>query len=140
MITSTYEQNSTERQKHQLSPLNSTTPDRRSDSEKTNSTNLKKNNVFDTRAPCQVREILTNRKVYDQDSDKMIIVEFPEYVCDEAENQRRKKAGRIPTGFICEQLWAEEILFRDQEHRPIEIKINYRAGCELRCVSDNCER
>ena len=95
-------------------------------------------NVFDTRAPCQCKEILTNQ-IATEDGGKKVILEFPEYVCDIKENERREREGKIPQHHGCEQLTAKKMLFRDQEDEPIEIRISYRAGCELRCYSDNCD-
>ena len=92
----------------------------------------------DTLAPCQCKEIRTNVEVV-EDGGKRVMVEFPEYVCDQKENKRRAIEGLLPHADICEQLGAKRTLFRDADDQPIRVEIEYRAGCELRCVSDECD-
>ena len=91
---------------------------------------------FDWFAPCACREQLTNVRMVKEGVE--ILVEFPEYVCDNRENDRRSDAGRIPPGFSCAQLKTQMTLYRDQYEQPIELEVNYKAGCEMRCYNDNC--
>ena len=91
---------------------------------------------FDWLAPCACREQLTNARMVKDGVE--ILVEFPEYVCDNRENNRRSDAGRIPPGFSCSQLKTKMTLYRDQYEQPIEVEVNFKAGCEMRCFNDNC--
>ena len=78
--------------------------------------------------------VVTNTEVSYQ--DEMRRVEFAEYPCDEKENEKRENEGRIVTGFACVQLRTQRFTYKDVNERPIEVKVKFNAGCELRCVDD----
>ena len=69
---------------------------------------------------------------------RVVVIEFPEYLCENIENERRREHGEISDGFACLQLSSKRTIYRDQEDEPCRISVRYRAGCELRCVNDNC--
>ena len=93
-------------------------------------------NQIDSFAPCACREQLTNARMVKDGVG--ILVEFPEYVCDNRENDRRSDAGRIAPGYSCSQLKTKMTLYRDEYNQPIELEVKYRAGCEMRCYNQNC--
>ena len=66
-------------------------------------------------------------------------VMFPEYHCGDAINRKRKEEGLIAHGYSCTQLTGRQILYRDVLNKPIEVQIQYRAGCELRCTQSYCK-
>ena len=54
------------------------------------------------------------------------------------DNNKSITEGRVLDGYRCEQLMAYRTLYRDAQNQPIQVKIKYRAGCELRCVNEYC--
>ena len=95
---------------------------------------LKSCNNFDHYAPCSCVEVITSTKVHK--GGKTMVVEFPEYKCDEEGNSRR---GRIAPGYQCHQLTGYRTLYRDHNNNPIKVGIKYIAGCELRCINRYCQ-
>ena len=61
-------------------------------------------------------------------------IRFLEYEC-----QSFSPVIRIP-GFTCSQLSARRAIYRDVNDNPIYVNVNYMDGCELRCLSRNCEK
>ena len=95
-------------------------------------------NRRDKFAPCACKEILTNTEVHDEKTHRIIKVEFPEYTCDIKENNDRRSKGMIANGYACEQLRTRRILYRDVNDDPIKVQVSYEAGCELRCINQDC--
>ena len=104
-----------------------------------------KNGVFqpcnhdDVYAPCAFKIDWTNVDVHVKNGSK-VNVDFEEIICDEENNIKRVKAGKIPVWYKCTQLQSCRVLYRDSKQNPIEVTIAYKAGCELRCVNENCEK
>ena len=67
-------------------------------------------------------------------NERIIHLEYSEYVCDEKENLKRKEEGRISPLYICAQLKAKKVIYRDVAGVEIEEEVSYKAGCELRHV------
>ena len=86
--------------------------------------------------PCACRPKLTTTKIHAD--GKVVRVQFPEFLCDEATNRKRKRDGFIAEQYKCIQLTGRRILYTDIWNRPIEEEIRYRDGCELRCVNKFC--
>ena len=67
-------------------------------------------------------------------------VQFPESSCEDDENRERMKEGLIGPKYWCFQIRKEMTIYRDANNIPVEVTVNYKAGCELRCVEKNCGR
>ena len=87
--------------------------------------------------PCACTSTLSTSRIHSK--GKVVEVMFPEYHCVDAINRKRKEEGRIRNGYTCAQLTARQILYRDVWNKPIEVQIQYRAGCELRCTQSYCK-
>lgn len=86
--------------------------------------------------PCACAPTLTTTEVHME--GKIIIVNFPEFECQQSINDKRKLKGRIPVDYKCAQLTMKRTLYRDERGAPIEVDITFKAGCELRCINANC--
>ena len=98
---------------------------------------LKSNcNTADDFAPCACRARLTGTVVH-QDN-RRIAVEFLESACAIEENHRREKEGEIYAGYTCYQVRQPTHVHHDVYGKPIDVVVNRRVGCELRCVAKEC--
>ena len=86
--------------------------------------------------PCACFARLTNVVIHKQNED--ITVEFPEFRCDDAINKKREEQGRISVGYRCKELTAYRTLYEDVNHKSIEVRVKYSAGCEIRCLNPDC--
>ena len=66
-------------------------------------------------------------------------LQFHESVCEEYENRQKKEKGVIGSKYWCYQLRKEITIFRDVSNLPVEVIVNHRSECELRCIEKNCE-
>ena len=62
------------------------------------------------RSPCACMEVKSEsvRKY----TDAVVVFQYPEFSCNEEVNERRRKEGRIPDGFVCRQLVDERTVHR----------------------------
>ena len=98
---------------------------------------LKSNcNTADDFAPCACRARLTGTVVH-QDN-RRIAVEFLESVCNIEENHRREKEGEIFEDYTCYQVRQKTHIHHDVYGKPVDVVVNRRVGCELRCVAKEC--
>ena len=95
-------------------------------------------NQNDRYAPCACKVISTMTDIHQE--SKTVTVEFTEQVCMDKRNKKRAEEGRIPVGYKCTQLKGDITLYRDVHGNPIEIPIIYRAGCEARCLVQDCKQ
>ena len=93
-------------------------------------------NTRDHFMPCACQPTLTATKVHTD--GKVVKVMFPEFKCEETINEKRKDEGRIDPGYKCTQLSKSRVLYRDVWYQPIEVEVQYSAGCELRCINEQC--
>ena len=95
-------------------------------------------NVSNTRAPCACALVLTTLNVHKY--GKVMKIEFLESVCNKVENEEREREGRIARGYACKQLFTDQTVYRDVSGREVEVSVVYKAGCELRCTTQECKR
>ena len=69
---------------------------------------------------------------------RIISIEFVESVCNKKENRRRQVKGEIYKDYTCYQIKQETSIHQDVYGNPIDITVNRRMGCELRCVAKQC--
>ena len=69
-----------------------------------------------------------------------ISVEFMEYKCDTKQNRAREQNGDLPPNYTCSQVRHQTSVSRDVDGRPVDVVVNKRAGCELRCITKHCGR
>ena len=86
--------------------------------------------------PCSCSPILTTTKIHDH--GKVVLVQFPEYLCNEEINRKRRIDGLFRNRYECLQLRGKRVLYRDVWNRAIKLEIWNRQGCELRCVEAFC--
>ena len=87
-------------------------------------------------APCACRTLATAISVH-QDG-KTIDVEFFESACVKKENRRRIAAGEIDAKYTCYQVRQETTISRDTQGDLVDVTVNRRNGCELRCIVKEC--
>ena len=101
------------------------------------SKHLKSNcNTADDFAPCVCRAQLTGTVVHKK--NRWIAIEFLEFVCSVTENHRREREGEIYEDYTCYQVQEQVEITRDVYGNPIDVTVNRRMGCELRCVGKEC--
>ena len=52
-----------------------------------------------------------------------MVIEYLEFVCQDKENERRKREGRISKEYSCHQLTGIKTSYRDQKDQPIRVQI-----------------
>ena len=93
--------------------------------------------TLDDFSPCACHTRTTMIAVH-QDG-RQVDVEFLEAACVMKENMRRIKAGEIESKYICYQIKEEVNITEDTDGNPVDVKVNRRNGCELRCIAKDCE-
>ena len=78
---------------------------------------------FDPRAPCKC-------DVHMVHLDKAGLVPVTEYVC----NPNKTNKNKLPEGFECTQLHSNVWV------NTLDIVIDVKSGCELRCTNDSCSQ
>ena len=92
--------------------------------------------TMDDFSPCACRAQSTVVAVHHD--GKIVDVEFLEAACVKKENRRRIKAGEIEAKYICYQIKEEVRITEDTDGNPVDVKVNRKNGCELRCVTKDC--
>ena len=87
------------------------------------------NNTF---KPCVCQQIQTAATFTDKNGEP-IFLEYPEFVCSKDIRSEDQAAG-----YGCKQLRSKRVLHRDVFEQRIHVEVIYNAGCELRCLYDNC--
>ena len=72
-------------------------------------------------------------------NDKESVVEFQEFVCRRKENKRRIVNEVIEAKYICYQMRQQISIYHDVYGAPVNVTVNRKNGCELRCINKNCE-
>ena len=98
---------------------------------------LKSNcNTADDFAPCVCRVQATGTVVHQ--NNRWIGIEFLESVCAIEENRRREIEGEIFKDYTCYQVQRQTQINHDVYGNPIDVVVNRRIGCELRCIAKEC--
>ena len=91
----------------------------------------------DEYTPCACRSTLTGVMIHK--NGKLIPVEYMESVCIDNENRKRVEEGIIKPDYFCHQLKQEFTIQEDMHGDPVvDVTVNRRSGCELRCVNKHC--
>ena len=76
---------------------------------------------YDPRAPCTCGVHMVHL-------DKAGLVPVTEYVCDHSNTKKHV----VPGGFVCEQLTSKVWV------QSLDIVVDVKSGCELRCTGGSC--
>ena len=91
-------------------------------------------NNDDKHAPCACKIISTGTTITKQNGQN-VDVEFSEAICNVKENKRRMKEGSFSLSFWCHQIKERKWIFQDINGMAVDVKVQRRNGCELRCIN-----
>ena len=91
----------------------------------------------DEHAPCACRSMVTAINVVYKYREARL--EFQEFECMKRENKQRIIDDIIEAKYICYQMRQLTTIYHDIDGAPVNITINRKNGCELRCINKKCK-
>ena len=89
--------------------------------------------------PCACRKVLTTVSIK-QDNGEIKTHTYPQYTCDDEENDRRKQEGRIAAQYHCVNVTTPQRLYPEAKGPSGRLTIQRTVGCDVRCISPHCNK